>query len=361
MNGLFVQALRSRRLSPIVVLSLVALGPGLVRAQSISLRGATSAAGGGGTLAISKPANVISGDVLVAGISFRDGSTISVTPPAGWTLVRRTDQAAEIGLAVYYKVAGASEPASYAWTASPAASMAGGIQAYSGVDSTTPVHVEAGQATPSGTTHPTPSVNTTVTNTMIVTTHAARRGGGTWTPPTGMTERYDIRTGPVAIEGNDVPQATAGSSGAQTATLSNDGVGVTHILALKPPAPNFTLAKTVNPVGTQLPGTELTYTVTITNTGSADAVTVVVVDSLPAQVDFKVGSVVNNFPTGISVAVEYSEDLGSTWTYVPASGACGATAGYDRCLNRIRWRLLNNLSSTIPDNVGSVEFVAAVR
>ncbi len=123
--------------------------------------------------------------------------------------------------------------------------------------------------------------------------------------------------------------------------------------------PNMTLSKSVNPSGTQPPGTDLTYTATITNSGGGDAVTVVVVDTLPGQVDFKVGSVVSNLPVGVSV--EYSNDGGSTWTYVPASGACGAPAGYDRCVNRIRWRLLSNLSAIPPNNTGTVEFVARIR
>ena len=125
--------------------------------------------------------------------------------------------------------------------------------------------------------------------------------------------------------------------------------------------PTLTTGKAVTPTGTQVPGTDLTYTITFTNAGSAVAVSAVIVDTLPGQVDFKVGSVVNNPPTGVSVAVEYSNNGGSTWTYVPASGACAAPAGYDRCVNRVRWRLLNDLSSTPPNNTGSFEFVARIR
>lgn len=124
--------------------------------------------------------------------------------------------------------------------------------------------------------------------------------------------------------------------------------------------PNMLTAKTVSPSGTPLPGTDLTYTITITNNGSADVVNGTITDTLAAQVDFKVGSVVNNLPAGVSVAVEYSNDGGSTWTYVPASAACSAPAGYDRCVNRVRWRLLNNLSSAAPNNTGNVQFVARI-
>ena len=95
--------------------------------------------------------------------------------------------------------------------------------------------------------------------------------------------------------------------------------------------------------------------------GSADAGGVVIVDSLPAEVQFKVGSVVSNLPAGISVVVEYSDNGGSSWTYVPVSGGCSAPAGYDACVNRVRWTLLNDLSSIAPNNTGDVRLVARIN
>ena len=125
--------------------------------------------------------------------------------------------------------------------------------------------------------------------------------------------------------------------------------------------PNLTTGKAVSPSGTQLPGTDLTYTLTITNDGSGDATGVVVKDSLAVELDFKVGSVVNNLPAGVSATVEYSDDAGSTWTYVPVSAGCGAPATYDSCVTHIRWTLQNDLSYIGPDNTGNVEFVARIQ
>lgn len=125
--------------------------------------------------------------------------------------------------------------------------------------------------------------------------------------------------------------------------------------------PNMTIAKAVTPPGTQPPGTDLAYTMTISNVGTTSAASVVLVDTLRSTVQFKVGSVSNSLPSGVTVIVDYSNDGGSTWTYVPASGACGAPAGYDRCVNRLRWRLQNPLSSTAPDNTGTLQFVAQIR
>jgi uncharacterized repeat protein (TIGR01451 family) len=123
----------------------------------------------------------------------------------------------------------------------------------------------------------------------------------------------------------------------------------------------MTIAKTVNPLGSPPPGTDLTYTLGISNVGTASALSVVVADTLPQQVDFQVGSVASSLPPGISAVVEYSNDAGASWTYVPVSGGCTAPVGYDRCVNNIRWLLQNDLTSTPPDNSGTLQFVARIR
>jgi uncharacterized repeat protein (TIGR01451 family) len=125
--------------------------------------------------------------------------------------------------------------------------------------------------------------------------------------------------------------------------------------------PNITFSKAVTPSGTQLPGTDLTYTATLTNNGTSGALSVVVVDTLPATVQFKVGSVSNSLPAGVSVVVEYSNNGGATWTYVPVSGACSAPAGYDRCVNRVRWSLQNPLGFAPPNNTGTLGLIARIR
>jgi uncharacterized repeat protein (TIGR01451 family) len=125
--------------------------------------------------------------------------------------------------------------------------------------------------------------------------------------------------------------------------------------------PDIALAKSVNPNGVQGPGTDLTYTVTFTNTGTTDAVNVEVVDSLAVELEFKVGSIVNNPPTGIGVTVQYSNDGGSSWTYTPVSAGCGGLAGYDACVTHVRWRLQDDMSAAAPDNTGNVQFVARIK
>ena len=209
----------------------------------ISFRAAASAAAPSGTLSltVNVPTGTTTADVMVASIAVRP-NTATITAPAGWTLLRRVNNASATAssLAVYYRVAGASEPANYTWTFSTSTGSAGGIQTFSNVDTTTPINVDAGQNTASGLNHATPSVTTTVANAMLVTSHDFS-SSATWTPPAGMTEAFDRASVAVpnavgiAVEGNYVLQPAAGATGAKSATASNDAdVGNAHILALKP-------------------------------------------------------------------------------------------------------------------------------
>jgi uncharacterized repeat protein (TIGR01451 family) len=134
-------------------------------------------------------------------------------------------------------------------------------------------------------------------------------------------------------------------------------------------APNVTLCKTVQgqpcpPAAPPSlpPGSDITYVITFTNTGGSYASSFVIIDPIPANTDFKVGSVTTSLgSTGLTVVVAYSNNGGITWTYVPASGAGGAPAGYDRFVTNVRWSFGGNLSHLGPNNTGSVGFVTRIR
>jgi hypothetical protein len=195
---------------------------------------------------IRKPPGTVAGDVMIASIAFGLNTNV-VTPPAGWTLVRRIDQASgtAYSLVIYRRVADASDASvsSYVFGLSnPNNGWVGGIQSFSGVDTTTPIDVENGQLTASALTHATPSVTTTGANRLIVTTHMVWNGLVTgWTAPAGMTETLDFRWGKGligAVATSNVLQATAGATGIKTATIAGATgyTGAAHILALRPAA-----------------------------------------------------------------------------------------------------------------------------
>jgi hypothetical protein len=88
----------------------------------------------------------VQGSFLAATIAAVGGSNRTFTPPGGsWTLLQRQDYLTEAALAVYYKIAGPSETASYTFTFDSAVAGVVVIAAYSGVDPTAPVDGVSGR------------------------------------------------------------------------------------------------------------------------------------------------------------------------------------------------------------------------
>ena len=219
-------------------------------APGIAFQSAASAATNTTSLAVNLPSGTAENDVMIAAISVRP-YTATITAPSGWTLVRRVNFTTlqTSSLAVYRKVATSSEASSFTWSFSGNTYAAGGIQSFSGVDTSNPVNVENGQGTSESLSHATPSVTTTVANAMLVTAHSFP-SSTSWTPPSGMTEGFDVQYGSSggpgqSIEANYGLQTVAGATGAKTATAAGDSnyidPGTTHILALKPAQPVLTL------------------------------------------------------------------------------------------------------------------------
>src|SRR5207249_3829175 len=205
-------------------------------ATSIGFRGAASASSGGASsatsLAISRPSGTLANDVMVASITSRTGSgTPTISAPAGWTLIVSTPNSGNnLTTATYWKVAGTAgaDPGPYAFTVS-SSRVAGGISAYSNVDTTNPINASGGQVSSS-----TPSITTTVANTMLVACFG-RSGGSAIGAPTGMTQRFNAETSSstnAASESADVAQAAAGASGSKTSTGNTATIG--QLIALAP-------------------------------------------------------------------------------------------------------------------------------
>lgn len=205
----------------------------------IALRPATP---GFPSLTINKPTGTITGDVMVASIAVTPG-TLGISPPSGWIVVQNIVQteAATSHLTSFYKIATASEPASYTWNLSASHSgVVGGIASFSGVDTSSPIVssaslVENGNNTVN---HTAPSI-TANTDDMLVTVHEYQ-SSGTWTPPSGMTEAVDkySETSPgangISLEMNYLLLTSTGATGAKVATASNNGdEGASQSLALK--------------------------------------------------------------------------------------------------------------------------------
>ena len=111
-------------------------------------------------MTIPVPAGVVANDVMIAQVTVRGGAATTLTAPAGWSLVRRdNDTGGQIADGIYlHIVTAASEPASYTWNFSAGNDAAGGIAAYSGVNTAAPIDVSGGQANASSTSMTAPSI-----------------------------------------------------------------------------------------------------------------------------------------------------------------------------------------------------------
>lgn len=167
-----------------------------------------------------------------------------------------------------------------------------------------------------------------------------------------------------------VTNSASVSGGGQTNTTNDTANDLTNINAAAPPS--IGLVKSVSPGGTQIPGTDLLYTIVYTNTGGQPANNFILIDpnptnAVPAErvfnnVDFKVGSLTSNpGSSGLVAAFQYSNDGGASWIYTPISGGGGAAAGYDRNVTNIRWSFAGSLSQTGPNNTGSVTLTVRIR
>jgi uncharacterized repeat protein (TIGR01451 family)/fimbrial isopeptide formation D2 family protein len=138
-----------------------------------------------------------------------------------------------------------------------------------------------------------------------------------------------------------------------------------------PAPPTVTLCKTfpgqtcVPPpsLPAQQPGADVTFVIIFTNTGGSAAQGLTITDGVPANTDFKIGSIITNpGTTGLTVVIYYSYDGGASFvTTAPTSGGGGAPAGYDRTVTHVRWVFTGNLSQSSPNNTGDVRFTTRIR
>jgi hypothetical protein len=119
-----------------------------------------------------------------------------------------------------------------------------------------------------------------------------------------------------------------------------------------------------------VPGATIAYVVAYDNVVSSTdgdvnnptltASSIVLLDAVPANTQFKVGSTTSNPAVGITLVVAaYSNDGGSTWTYTPVSGGGVAPAGYDSTVTHVRFTLTGLVAAA--DVAGNNGFTVRIR
>jgi hypothetical protein len=184
---------------------------------------------------VPKPAGAAAGDLLLATVDVR--GVPAITAPAGWTQVQTNTAGTAIRKATFWRLAGASEPASYTWRFSKALNAVGSILAYDGVSATSPIQASSGQANAASTSIAAPALTTTSPDALVVGLFGLAKRA-TIAPPTNMVERSEVVT-PTSVttvaataETADRVQARAGDTGAQVATANSGGQSVGQLVAL---------------------------------------------------------------------------------------------------------------------------------
>lgn len=194
------------------------------------LRSSTQDYGNG---SISRPAGVVSGDLLIGYFfDFVAGGVISI--PSGWTAIGAQQSGTNLELRTAYKIAGGSEPSAYGYSSSapdfPSAFMA----AYSAFDTGEPIGASA-QNAGSGTTRTIPDVTAPYENSELI----AFTGSGTATysaAPAGMTLVQDLASGSqLSIFRQAI--AAAGAVGARTHAQASGGFVTNAVLINGPVIP----------------------------------------------------------------------------------------------------------------------------
>jgi hypothetical protein len=173
------------------------------------------------SITIPRPAGTAAGDVLVACIAL-NGRRIPPSGVPGWSLIANNTTMTNPRMYGYYKVVGASDPASDTWTFDAAVANGGGIARYTGVSTAptldAPAVKAAGLASLTGTL---PGVTTTTPGALVVGCMAANAAPTTFTisSPADLTQAWDV--GGKRHELADALKDAVGSTGELTWKFSS--------------------------------------------------------------------------------------------------------------------------------------------
>lgn len=193
--------------------------------------------GSGSSAALAVPSGVAANDIIVVTL-FVDGGSTTVTPPSGFVEAENSPVigAGNHSLHVMWKRATGADTGTYTATLSASAYREGAAHRYTGV-------VTSGNPFDSGTGTAASATNGTVTPAVSTTTLGTNRkvlfvatdwSGGSWTPPSGFTERMDGGVGLITLD--DIAQPSAGSTGSISATSTGNDKRAAWIGALIPAA-----------------------------------------------------------------------------------------------------------------------------
>jgi hypothetical protein len=187
-------------------------------------------------LTADKPSGTLEGHLMVAALFYYSPTGIS-SEPAGWTQIGQADDSNADRLRMYYKVAGASEPATYTWTFAAGTYHAVVIATYDGMDAA-PLDVSVVQYNGDSSAVSAASLTTTVNGALLIFAggSSALSGSISASAPSGFTEREDYYNTYRWLYIADNVQASAGASGGVSTTITVSSLNMGALVAFKPAA-----------------------------------------------------------------------------------------------------------------------------
>jgi hypothetical protein len=236
-----LSVLRRRVACACAIAAALLLGIPAAARAAITHVGAVSATTDSTTLSLAKPAGTAQNDVLVATVFVAGSNAVTA---AGWTPVAGADAVATSGdgrLVSFYKVAGASEPASYgfgtAGSGGATRKATAGISVYRGADPAAPVEGGAATSGAAGGSPYAPAPVTAHPNSVAIAVVGFRASGsglGTHITFSSGASRWAEQSTDVPAELVDQSVAAAGTAPQVTATSNRAFTGwAANSLALR--------------------------------------------------------------------------------------------------------------------------------
>jgi hypothetical protein len=165
--------------------------------MAIAFRASTSAYAQTGSITLTIPSGVQSGDCLLLFGGLNDGGVASVdwATPAGWTRLDSRQVGSNFFGAAYVKVATSGDAgATVTLSTSSAAKSSAILVAYSGTDPVSPVNGSAAASESVSTaSHTVPTLATTVTNCqLVIACFQSDSSTESWSTASGFTKRVDV-------------------------------------------------------------------------------------------------------------------------------------------------------------------------
>ena len=225
------------KLLPVIALLLQA---GSALAQVTFIATDETSVNPGTSLSLTVPNLAQAGDLLIAVVSLRGGSTQNMTAPSGWTLIRR-DDIDSFSQAVYWRYALGSDPGSiYSWSGWSSERAVAAMLVYRGVSAVNPIDISGGQTTASSKTITAPSVTATSVDPLLVLVfgivapgaNIAVPGGG----PTRRVEGLSAGSGStgLTLDVVDKPMTGTGATGAYSANANKTADNIGQIIVIRP-------------------------------------------------------------------------------------------------------------------------------